>query len=432
MEYKQVKEKQYGMHNFNRHSAPINYITMKNLQVFPSPPKEYIEKFRYLNYQEFKKDDRERVFLYCEFIKRKFYTDCLYTKKILKKSIKYIKNSFSSDEECFNYISDIFILKEDRLNFYLRRNNCNKVFIDSFIKCQYNIYNIIKNNFYDNLEVLKKLISSPESYCRQKWLTEDDIESIKSLSNKSDYVYERILYGLNSQQPFREKTIEYHYNEFANTIRIFNDFFWSYFDSCFLMLYRYIIDRYSLYMCDLFKITDMKNIISNQYEFSEHSHFFFIPSENDEKEFIKECIDIRTDDIKNNITIKIKLIDNIDSLRIVNYITRTLLNVLYFYKENHGLKYSDDEISYFIRKFDSPDKHNKSNFNSRINGLYIWDKKHIEGNNLSTNSICSLFNKKYPNRKGKKANLKDDIVYLRRCYKAISNSIETLSFYRIK
>lgn len=432
MKYKQAKEKQYGIHNFDRKSLPINYVTMKNLQEYVSPPKEYIEKMKHLNDQEFKKEDKERIFLYGEFIKRKFYIDCLFKTKYSKRSIKYIKKSFSSDQECFNYISDIFILEEDRLNFYLRSKNCKQAFINSFKKNDYNIYNIIKNNFSDNLEVLKKLISSPDTYCKHKWLTDDDIESLKKFSNKSNYIYERILYGINSPQPFRAKTIEYQFNEFANTLRILNNFFSSYFDNCFLMLYRYIIDKYSLYMSDLFKINDMSNIISNEYKFSDQSHFFFLPNEIDESEFIKENVNICTDEKNSKISIQIKLIDNIDSLRIANYINQTLLNTLYYYKENHGLKYSDDEISYFIGKFDSSERHNKNNFTSRINGLYIWDKKHVESNKISITSICINFNKKYSNREDKKIEIDNDIIYLRRCFNAILYSIETLSFYPIK
>lgn len=432
MEIINAKAKQYGLKNFDKHSSPINYVTMKNLQEYPSPPKEYLNKLKHLTYQELKNNDKERVFLYGEFIKRKFYIDCLYTRKQSKRKFNYINNTFNSDEDCFNYISDTFILEEDRLNFYMRRNNCHKSFIDSFANYNYNIYSIIKNNFDNNLDVLKKLISTPEIYCNRKKLDDDDIEFLKHLSNKTDYLYERILYGINPLQPYKRKTIEYYNNEFANILRILNNSFGSYFDDCFLMLYRYIIDKYSLYMSDLFNIVDMVNIIHKQYNFTDCSHFFFIPSENGEQEFIKECVDINTDDKNKNITIKIKLVNDIDSLRIVDYVSRILIETLYSYKENHGLRYSDDEISYFINKFDSSKKHNKSNFISRINGLYIWDKVYINKVDLSIHCICTNFNKKFPDRKGKKVKPKDDIVYLQRCYKAIENSIETLSFYRLK
>lgn len=427
-----AKEKQYGLKDFNKHSAPINYVTMKNLQEYPSLPKEYLDKLKSLNYQEVKKNDRERIFLYSEFIKRKFYIDCLYTKVQSKRKIQYIENSFASDKECFKYISDTFILEDDKLNFYMRRNSCHKAFINSFEKAHYNIYSIIRDNFYNNLEILKKLISNPDKYSNRKFITDDDIEFLKNLTDMSDYIYERILYGINPLQGYKIKSTEFENNDFANILRILNNAFGWYFDNCFLMLYRYIVDRYSLYMSDLFKITDIENIISKQYKFTNNSHFFFIPTLNEEKAYIKECIDIYTDDKNKNISIKIKLIDSIDSLNIVNYIKQTLLDTLYFYKENHGMKYSDEEISYFISQFDSPKKHNKSNFTTRINGLYIWDKININGATQSINSICTNFSNKFSNRKGKKVKSKDDIIYLRRCYNAVLNSIDTLSFCRIK
>lgn len=121
MEIKYAKARQQGLHNFNRHSTPIDYVTMRNLQEYPEPPREYQDKFARIAPQKFNQEDLERIFVYGEYLKRKFYLDCYYTSTKQKNNYKYTKNIFNSNEECINYIENIFILNEDKLNFGIKQ-----------------------------------------------------------------------------------------------------------------------------------------------------------------------------------------------------------------------------------------------------------------------------------------------------------------------
>lgn len=433
MELKYAKAKQYGLHNFNKDSAPLDYVTMRNLQEYPAPPQGYKDKFNWFNNGKFKKEDLERIFLYGEYIKRKFFIDCLFTRVEQKNTFKYIKNTICDDNECMEYLANIFILKEDRLNFHTRCINSHREFINSFTKKEYNIYNIISDFFYSTLEKLRNIFSDPENFCEKYYITNEDIIFLKSLPIMSNYVYERILYNLPKKPTFKRYDITYKKNNFCNTLRILNNAYSFHFDNCFLMLYRYIIDKYSLYMSDLLMQIKMEDIIINYNKFTNNiPHFFFIPNETQEDEFIKECINIITDEENNNIKIDIKLVDNLDSLQVANYIRDTLMSAFYFYKENKGQTYSSNELSYFINKLDTYEKHNKISFYSRIYGLYIWDKIHIHNDKNSINSICMNFNKKFPNREGKKDDEKANIINLRRCYIGTLKSIEELSFKQLK
>ncbi|WP_165075931.1 MULTISPECIES: hypothetical protein [unclassified Desulfovibrio] len=429
MKFKYAKARQQGMHNFNRHSTPVDYVTMRNLQEYPNPPKEYQDKFERIEPQKFNQEDSERIFVYGEYLKRKFYLDCYYTSIKPKKNYRYTRNIFNSNEECRNYIENIFILNEDKLNFDIKKIYGKDKFICSFERFGYNIYKTIESYFHISIDKIRKFISNPEEYSHSKYITDDDIFFLKNLNPITDYYCERILYNVQPLSMYKPYNIKYQENKFSNTLRIINNVLDSNLDDGFLMLYKYIIDKYSLYMTDLFKLTSIDNIICNHYTIQNLSHFFFIPIKINDDEFIRELININTDEINHNINIDIKLISNLDSLQIANYVYGTLLNALFFYKENKEMTYSMNEIAYFIKMIDSKNKHNKITFNSRIHGLYIWDQKYIY-NKQSIRSISINFIKKFMQQDEGTEDAK--IKYLFRCYNGTLNSIEMKSFCQLK
>lgn len=430
MEIKYAKARQQGVHNFNRHSTPIDYVTMRNLQEYPNPPKEYLDKFERIEPQKFNQEDLERIFVYGEYLKRKFYLDCYYTGEKQKNNYRYTKNIFNSNEECINYIENIFILNEDKLNFGIKQIYGKDKFICSFENFGYNIYKTIETYFHISIDKIRKFISNPEEYSHRKFITDDDIFFLKNLNPITDYYCERILYKITPLVGYTGYNIKYQENKFSNTLRIINNNVLSVgLDDGFLMLYKYIIDKYSLYMTDLFKLANIDDIIHKHYTIPNLSRFFFIPIKINDDEFIREFININTDELNNNITIDIKLINNLDSLQIADYVYGTLLNTLFFYKENKEMTYSMNEIAYFIKKIDSKNKHNKITFNLRIHGLYIWDQKYIY-NKQSIRSISIKFIKKFMQQEEGTEDAK--IKYLFRCYNGTLNSIEKKSFCQLK
>lgn len=403
---------------------------MRNIPKDESCKEEYYNKIYNPLELKIQQKDIEKLLIFGEYIKRKFYTDCIYTIMESKYTFKYIKNQFNSKDKCFNYILNTFIKEGDRSNFQNKCHN-NTKFIDSFAKYEYNIYEIIRNYFYNQLEILKKVISTPEDYYNPKFISKEELQFLKSIIGVVPIDYEVILYRIKPEQQLISYDVEYQNNSFSNFVRIINNAFKSYFDECFLLLYRNILDKYYLYMDYLFQIANIEDVINDNYHFNDWPHFLFIP-ETRNKELIKNYIDVIIDDLNNNIIIKIDLDHNLDSIYIANCVRETLINNLFFYKTSRGSICFQDETLYFINKFDSAEKHNKINFYSRVHGLYIWDQKFILNNKHSINNICTIFNRNFPNWIGKKDNESDNVVHLRRCYKGTLKSIKDLIFYQLK
>ena len=438
MEIKNAKAKQLGIHDFNRQSAPLDYVTMRNLQEYPTLPKEYKDKFEYSNQQKIDKEDLERIFIYSEYLKRKFYLDCYFTSTKQKNNYLYTKNIFDSNKQCRNYIEDTFILDEDKSNFEIKRIYGKGKFVCSFERFGYDIYKTIEDYFHISIDKIRNFILNPEEYSHSKYINDDDIFFLKNLNPITDYYCERLLYNMQAICGYKPHNYKYFLSKFNNTLRIINNVISSELDDGFLMLYRYIIDKYSIYMTDLFKITTIEDVICNNYTILNLSRFFFIPIENKTDKFLKEFINIRTNELENTIKIDISLIENLDSLQIANYIYGSLLNALFFYKENKEMGYSIDEIAYFIKKLDSENKHNKIVFKSRIDGLYIWDSKFLY-NKQSILGICIKFINKLMQQKkegekeeGEEEKLDNNINYLYRCFNGTLKSIEEKSFCQLK
>lgn len=96
------------------------------------------------------------------------------------------------------------------------------------------------------------------------------------------------------------------------------------------------------------------------------------------------------------------------------------------------MTYAVDELSYFINKLDSLNKHNKIDFCSRIHGLYIWDQKLLYDNTKSMPMIYKHFNNKFHEWSGDNENEEANIKYFHRVYNGTRKSIEEKSFCQLK
>lgn len=432
---KNLRPKTYGFHPFNRKEMPAVPSLIDNFEEMPSPPQKIAEAFKFSKCEALSNDAKIRVFLLSEFTKRKFYLDCLMEKdgSRYKKSPKttrhYVEKEFSSWEECFNNILNTFILPEDGLNFYIKQINTNKTFIESIQRSNYNIYKIIKYNYDKTINIIQNIISLPDNF-KDYIRREEDREFLRSQSkDMTPYSYERLLFML-SEMRMTDRVRGNNSNISKRLIQIL-DSCWYIIDSMFLQLFHAILDRYSMYLCDLLDITSSEYFIKNGDKLECIPRFFFLPLEPEMKPYIEKRIKFEVDSLNDNINISINLSDNIDSSEVIDYIDNTLLVSLYYYKETRGKNFSNNEINAFINKIGFAGKYNTINDPTNfLYGLWIWDKINIENSNKSINNLIQILLHQL-NYDILFINNKSIIRKFRRYYDTIRKSIEELTLCRI-
>lgn len=435
--------KNYGYHNFYMKEMTDIPTLEDHYEGIPSPPKEIENSFELSNFETLSNETNIKIFLFSEFTKRKFYLDCLIEKEgdtYIKSSDdeqSYLRKRFSSPKECFEDIADTFILPEERRYFRCKDIGTNKEFLQSIPKMNFNIYEIIKYNYNNNIEKLKNIISFPDNFCCYIRRAEDR-EFLKSQSkNMTQYKYEIILYLLsNLKTSDRMKAYK---NSILQKIILLIDSCWPVFDNIFLDLYRSILDRYAIYLCDLLNITDINRIIKNEYKLENFPRFCFLPIEPSVAPYIDKRVNFKINPFNDTLNISINMVNTMETTDLIDYIYDTLLCSLYYYKQTHGEKYSKKEITKFANNIDFIGKHNKiSDPKKYLNGLWIWDKKIIKQSTKSINNIINILNKninQFENNNKYAQSDKDNEAKrraYRRSYNAVRNSIEELRLYRIK
>lgn len=368
-----------NIHTATPNSGDHTFDSKKNINIFdPSTysidvmPNNYNDSFQ-CNFQDHIKDqDKLRIFIFSEYLKRKFFLDITKDKKdeefIKNKDKRYV--SVELMDGCFfKFIAErLNINKNQKCVFEMNLKQYN---LDYFNR-QPNIYKSIKRLYKFGFIYFKHLIrllingrlNSPSS----------DIKIVSDFFkyNKLDnYLFERILYHLSSPH----FNFGNHHQQSEKLIEIFNRNVNFYIFSTFAPLYKAIVDKYKLYLYDLLKNTDIPKMISNSKIDLVIPRFFFIPIEPKRDKIVESIVNYNFNSLKKRVSITIDLSNNFDSCDIANFVKDNIIVGMYKMKEDLSLSYSPKEISYMSALIDSDNEHNKfSNYEDRLTSLYLWDK----------------------------------------------------------
>ena len=132
------------------------------------------------------------------------------------------------------------------------------------------------------------------------------------------------------------------------------------FDSNASYIFKNIIDRYHLYLCDLFDMTNMENIIFNNYKLENLPYFFFLPKELPINEKIDDIINCVLNSHAGTLDISINLKEeNFDTFEIAKHIYEQVILSLFAYKEDMNKLYTRSEAQNFCKYIDTSSKKNE-------------------------------------------------------------------------
>lgn len=113
---------------------------------------------------------QELLFFYAEYIKRKFYLDCMVKKKeemcceediYCKNGTQYVYLDCSNHDTAIQMLYRRFSRRNDSVLGLISNLNHNDIDCEKY---HYNIYNLLKGEFEHYLNIVKDMISSPKKY----------------------------------------------------------------------------------------------------------------------------------------------------------------------------------------------------------------------------------------------------------------------------
>lgn len=275
--------------------------------------------------------------------------------------------------------------------------NANKsTFFDAYVSFNHeNLYFFIKDTYFYYLDRLIDIINDPFKYFDNR-ITYLDKVVLENFSGREHtlYEYERILYHISKYKIlYRPEGIQ---QELYRIVKLINKYLRFTLDHSLLDLYRNIVDYYLLYPSHLFKMTNMNDIISNNFQLNEISRFFFLPKEIKIDNPLEDIVYCVLQNLSGRLEISIDLTQkNFNSIEISKYVSEQIILALYSYKEDTQKKYSEQEIENFCNYIDTYSKKNEVyNLKERAISLHIWDLIYIDKNHPSISEHITHIYKK--------------------------------------
>ena len=349
-----------GTHTFSRNRSidPFNTSTYKEITPIGE---EQLRNFSNNIYDFVTEEDKTRIFFLAEYIKRQFYLDCnvekdedgKYSQIQEGKGKKYKIRKFEDVKSVRDAISNMFIIDKGRKTaFSYQCKIYNNFYSD--ISCK-NIYEYLYCLYNKSIECLINILKYPnEKLINSLHDSEKQLILDFSKYNHSIYEYERILYYISSSPFFMTDCL--HSTKLNAIIRYIKNINFI-FDSHASYIFKNIIDRYHLYLCDLFDMTNMENIIFNNYKLENLPYFFFLPKELPINEKIDDIINCVLNSHAGTLDISVNLKEeNFDTFEIAKHIYEQVILSLFAYKEDMNKLYTRSEAQNFCKYIDTSSK----------------------------------------------------------------------------
>lgn len=402
--------------------------------------------------------EKSRIFIYSEYIKRRFYLDS----NIKQENNKFCYHPYNNKQyyqinitdcyELIKYISEIiFGSSKLQINekifrekyFYNYKGKCTifallrYLYISGYFKIRdilinsINEYNKIINNSLHNTNYAESILNVTWSKC-QNLLYPKIIHFDYLYNNPYDfYTYEKILNAISNDfdHPLiPQNTII----DFGIVVKYVKEHF-DYDNYKYLIeLYNKAINRYCLYFYDLIHPTDLSKYIFEDKKIEKIPRFFYLPKIAPNL-LINDYIDFNFNPENKYFNFTIRNFQDISITDTISAISRYLTSNLYMVKNNLGDNYSPEDIELISTYIDSFNKHNQeSDFIDRMIGLYLWDKCYRNPKPIKNSERGYIQNfmtlcKKKENHRGPEFKLKSLRQY-QRVLARTKESIETFSY----
>lgn len=333
----------------------------------------------------------QQIFIYGEYLKRKFLLDCNFEKI----DGKYKKIEFSGFDDLMNRYESIFGIYINHGNIFTENSNIYRKMYRKY----HSLYEIIKNLYrLDYCKLRKKLLSLK----KLNNFPDNNIQNYINKDNKSisiilsPYIYERFIYGMSNWETISKedntifgfflKLLAYDLKMFVNTGTYH--------------VYSEIVSLYHLYMKDLFNIADMERVLNNQYKIYELPRFLNLPKLPLNNYNFRNIEVNKSNPINKYLNISLDFSQQFSITEICEYIKNIIIDRAYTYKEAYMAAIDNDEYRFICSYLDSENSHNSiSNFEDRVDGIYLWDRLYLYNSNKSTNSEIEIFIKKFKREK---------------------------------
>lgn len=421
-----------GTHTFDAYNYPSVFgeSTRKKIQ---NIQKEDLEKFNKDIYSNLSDKGKIKIFFLSEYIKRQFYLDCIvekdnngnYKKYKIQKLEFYIDKKYTDIQNFIDGIPSLYTIDKRQkklvFNINMNDNHNRNTFFDAYVSFNYeNLYFFIKDTYFYYLNRLIDIINNPFKYFNNR-INYRDKDFLENFSGREHtlYEYERVLYHISKYKNLPSPgAIQ---QELYKIVKLINNHFLFTFDHSLLDLYRNIVDYYLLYPSHLFEMTNMNDIILNNFQLNKISRFFFLPKEIKIDNPLEDIVYCVLQNLSGQLKISIELTQkNFDSIEISKHVSEQIILALYSYKEDTQRKYSEQEIENFRNYIDTYSKKNEVyNLKERAISLHIWDLIYIHKNHPSISEHITHIYKKIHQK-----TTANDIRKYQRAFSATSQSIE--------
>lgn len=360
----------------------------------------------------------QQIFIYGEYLKRKFFIDCNYKKNngvYVKDKNKYDKLEFNEFKNLVNNIESIFEIKVDR----------GAIFIDNapvykkYFKKYKNIYKIIFHLYKLGYLSLKyKLLSNRSRNIHFPYINQEYKFDYKTRAEcyLSPYIYERAM----NCMAHWEKMGNIRNTEFS----VFVDLLAYNFRMCVNIgtykIYEELVSKYHLYMCNLIDMCDPSKIISEHYKVPFLPRFFNLPKLALESHKLKDRVKSQSNPMNKLLTLSLDFSEPLRIEEVSEFAKNIITYYAYNYRESHKSDMEQSDYIFISYYLDSANPHSTtSKFEDRIDGLYLWDNLYRHNSDKTASNEIQIFLRKIKNKEPNSA-------LIRKYQKILKNATECI------
>lgn len=334
----------------------------------------------------------QQIFIYGEYLKRKFYLDCNYVRedgRFKKQNSRYMPLIISDYNELLNRFNSI-------LDIHIKSGT---IFIDNspiykraFSKSQ-NIYQLIQYLYKASYRLFRRKVISLETQ-DTKWEfllhTTNEFEEYSFIV--SPYSYERILWIMSDFERMNTTAPETEFGFFAKNF--YFAFEMERYSGAY-HLYVEIVKKYHLYMRDLTDMATPEKIIKSGYSKYYLPRFCDLPKLSLESSPFKDLVTCDYNPLKEKLALRLDIKNNNSIEEFGEFVKNLTIYYSYLKNEDNSSDMDEDNYKLICAYLDSSNPHNAtSRFEDRIDGLYLWDKLYRHSSKKSASNEIEIFLKK--------------------------------------
>lgn len=326
---------------------------------------------------------QETLFFYTEYKKRQFYLDCTIDKiedSYLKDGKKYKKLFLSCDNDVLTIINKRFASKYDNVFDQISKEEFQYVDIDA----PNIIYTTLKDKYRYLIKLIKSMIENPDEFGIMLESYEKTFLNKLIWCEEYDRICEQVLYCLGDCNKINTRDYPV-----RRILHIVKKVFYLYVDYRFVRILQNIVDKYRLYLSNLFEPTEIEPILKNKYTLPALCSIFSLS--NLDRNILS--VDLSSTKIPElTITFAVDKSKNFDFTKEIDaFALLSFINLFDSYVKCREYLYINGYLllEYKIKLY------NKISIRERLIGLYIWDRLYLHNENKIKKTIIDHLPEEY-------------------------------------